>query len=69
MKTVEELNTLKKEVEALNDKLAELTEEELEQVVGGGSATLDVAREVAQAIFGGTKIEIECQPLPWVDKR
>lgn len=69
MKTVEELNTLKKEVEALNDKLTELTEEELEQIVGGGSATLDVAREVAQAIFGGTKIEIECQPLPWVDKR
>ena len=69
MKTIEELNTLKNEVETLNKKLAELTEEELEQVVGGGSATLDVAQEVAQAIFGGTKIEIEYPPLPWVDKR
>ena len=29
MKTREELNALKKEVEALNQKLAELTEEEL----------------------------------------
>ena len=35
MKTKEELTTLKGEVEALNEKLAELTEEELEQVTGG----------------------------------
>ena len=35
MKTKEELNALKNEVEALNKKLAELTEEELEQVTGG----------------------------------
>ena len=35
MKTKEELNALKNEVEALNKKLAELTEEELEQVNGG----------------------------------
>ena len=35
MKTKEELNALKAEVEALNKKLAELTEEELEQVAGG----------------------------------
>ena len=35
MKTKEELNALKKEVEALNKKLAELTEEELAQVSGG----------------------------------
>ena len=35
MKTPEELTTLKNEVEALNKKLAELTEEELEQVAGG----------------------------------
>ena len=35
MKTKEELNALKEEVEALNRKLAELTEEELEQVSGG----------------------------------
>ena len=35
MKTKEELNALKEEVEALNRKLAELTEEELAQVTGG----------------------------------
>ena len=35
MKSKEELNTLKEEVEAVNEKLQELTEEELEQVTGG----------------------------------
>ena len=38
MKAKEELNALKKEVEALNKKLAELTEEELAQVTGGSLA-------------------------------
>ena len=35
MKTKEELNALKEEVETLNKKLAELTDEELAQVSGG----------------------------------
>ena len=35
MKTKEELNALKEEVEAVNEKLAELTEEEIAQVSGG----------------------------------
>ena len=35
MKTKEELNALKEEVETQNRKLHELTEEELEQVSGG----------------------------------
>lgn len=35
MKTKEELNALKEEINALNKKLAELTDEELAQVVGG----------------------------------
>ena len=35
MKSKEELNALKEEVEALNTKLAVLTEEELTQVTGG----------------------------------
>ena len=35
MKTKEELNALKSEIEALNAKLAELTEDELRQVTGG----------------------------------
>ena len=38
MKTKEELNALKEEVEALNNKLCELTTEELEQVSGGGNS-------------------------------
>ena len=35
MKTKEELNALKEEVETLNEKLHELTDEELAQVSGG----------------------------------
>ena len=35
MKTQEELNALKKEIETLNEKLKELTEEELALVSGG----------------------------------
>ena len=37
MKSKEELNKLKEEVETVNEKLQELTEEELEQVNGGGT--------------------------------
>ena len=35
MKSKEELNALKEEVKTVNEKLAELTEEELGQVSGG----------------------------------
>ena len=42
MKTQEELNALKTEVEALNKKLKELTEEELSQVSGGEMDSLCV---------------------------
>lgn len=35
MKTTEELNALKEAVETVNEKLQELTPEELEQVNGG----------------------------------
>ena len=35
MKTKEELNKLKEEVEELNKKLVDLSEEELEQIAGG----------------------------------
>ena len=41
MKTKEELNALKEEVETLNKKLSELTEEELAQVSGGGLPVRD----------------------------
>ena len=36
MKSKEELNKLKEEVEAVNEKLQELTPEEIAQVSGGG---------------------------------
>ena len=42
MKTKEELNALKEEVEALNRKLAELTGEELVLVTGGTTASSGV---------------------------
>ena len=45
MKTKEELNALKNEVEVLNQKLSTLTEEELEQV-SGGVAHLDTNTDV-----------------------
>ena len=35
MKTKEELNIIKEEIDALNKKLYELTDEELDQVTGG----------------------------------
>ncbi len=35
MKTKDELNALKKEIETMNMKLAELNEDELQQVIGG----------------------------------
>ena len=35
MKTKEQLNALKEEVEAVNKKLAELNEDELTQITGG----------------------------------
>ena len=36
-KTNEELNKIKEEVDAVNEKLAELTEEEIAQISGGRS--------------------------------
>ena len=39
-KTKKELNALKKEVEAVNEKLHELTEEDLEQVTGGEAPSI-----------------------------
>ena len=40
------------------------TEEELEQVTGGGSATLEVASEVARAIFGTEQMDIVATHMP-----
>ena len=40
MKTAKELNALKEEMETLNKKLADLSEEEMEQVAGGSYSKL-----------------------------
>ena len=45
MKTKEELNALKEDVETLNKKLHELTEEELEQVAGGAAGSVQFFNE------------------------
>ena len=45
MKTKEELNALKEEVETLNRKLHELTEEELTQVSGGAAGSVQFFNE------------------------
>ena len=45
--------------EEVKEEVRKLTEEDLEQVTGGGSATLEVASEVAQAIFGAERMDID----------
>ena len=50
-KSKEELNALKEEVESVNEKLQELTEEELEQVRGG--LDKEFLAKKSQWIFGG----------------
>ena len=51
MKTKEELNEIRKEIEAVSEKLKELTDEELEQVVGGNIGEIRSLRE--KIISGG----------------
>ena len=48
MKTNEELNALKEEVETVSKKLHELTEEELAQVSGGGKLVITYIDENGQ---------------------
>ena len=55
MKTQEELNALKEEVVTLNEKLKELTEEELKQVTGG----YDIVLSGGTSTFKGLPEELE----------
>ena len=57
MKTKEELNKLKEEVEAVNEKLQELTEEELEQVNGGAKGALQVG---VSTLIGVVHVGSQC---------
>ena len=50
MKTKEELTALKEEVETLNNKLAELSDEELAQVIGGVSGTEECVKNVKKGM-------------------
>ena len=52
MKTKEELNSLKEEVETVIKKLHELTDEELAQVVGGDGG-MNIGKVPAIGISGG----------------
>ena len=57
MKTAEELNALKNEVEELNKKLAELSEEELKLVSGGFIPPLPRAEILCRKEFNDAKAE------------
>ena len=50
-KTKKELDALKEEVEAVNEKLHELTDEELAQVTGGVSNCLYIAKVITMYGF------------------
>ena len=58
MKTKEELNTLKEEVKALNEKLAELTEEELTQVTGGVNPAYNIGAVLDSPAIQLPKLEV-----------
>ena len=57
MKTKEELNALKKEIEDLNAKCRELTPEELKEVTGGSMGS-NVAGVIGSAVAAGTYMAI-----------
>lgn len=64
MKTKEELNALREEVEVMNKKLAELTEEELKEVVGGFDVEFDINDQCGEKEFHfyDNNVEKEFQP-------
>ena len=54
MKTKEELDALKEEVETVNEKLKELTPEELEQVNGGAKEALLMGKNTLKVVLVGS---------------
>lgn len=48
MKSKEELNAIKREVDVINEKLSELTKEELMQVVGGAVPQFQIGTYIVE---------------------
>ena len=63
MKTKEELNALKEEVETVSKKLTGLTEEELEQVSGGGTTNFYICGQCGKRFgrVGTTADTVTCK--------
>ena len=59
MKTPEELNALKGEVELLNKKLAELSEGELKQVTGGLDLNVGYENSDYDIVYKKDGVEVE----------
>lgn len=61
MKTKEELKQLKEEYELINNKLKELSEEELKQVAGGNDIDIEIFNnwEILPTITGFNSCEFE----------
>ena len=59
MKTKEELNALKNEVETLNKKLAELSEGELKQVAGGLDLNVGYENSDYDIVYKKDGVEVE----------
>ena len=62
MKTKEELTALKNEVEALNKKLAELTEEDLKKVNGGSTGgIMTICQKCGKILYPGEENFHRCR--------
>ena len=59
MKTADELNALKEEVETLNKKLAELSEDELKQVTGGLDLNVGYENSDYDIVYKKDGVEVE----------
>ena len=64
MKTEEELNALKEEVEALSKKLAGLTEEELAQISGGFIPPIPIGQNPFRPKYDGSEKTVKLNIAP-----
>ena len=69
-KTKEELDALKEEINKVNEKICELTPEELEQVTGGSrKGPTEYASVLIGAAVGGVVTTLASQPCAGEDIR